>query len=110
VGLGDIEMWGQPPMAWSDSSQQRFIQIDISGDLIGLNRQVDIGIVGDAKSTLRAILETIEKYTSKKEERESLQVYKQVEKSWLEEYAKKVGLKSTRKYLAQTAYPFILCN
>ncbi|UCE46394.1 MAG: thiamine pyrophosphate-binding protein [Phycisphaerales bacterium] len=86
--LGDIEMWGQPPMAWSDSSQQRFIQIDISGDVIGLNRQVDIGIVGDAKLTLCAILETIEKYTSKKEERESLQVYKQVEKSWLEEYAK----------------------
>jgi len=86
--LGDIEMWGQPPMAWGDPSQQKFIQIDISSDMIGLNRQVDIGIVGDAKSTLRVILETIKKYTPRKGERESLQVYKQVEKRWLEEYEK----------------------
>jgi len=86
--LGDLEMWGQPPMAWGDPSQQKFIQIDISSDMIGLNRQVDIGIVGDAKSTLRVLLETIKKYTPRKEERESLQGYKQVEKSWTEEYEK----------------------
>ncbi|MFQ5999199.1 MAG: thiamine pyrophosphate-binding protein, partial [Candidatus Bathyarchaeia archaeon] len=86
--LGDLEMWGQPPMAWGDPSQQKFIQIDISSDMIGLNRPVDIGIVGDAKSTLRVLLETIKKYTPRKEERESLQGYKQVEKSWLEEHEK----------------------
>jgi acetolactate synthase-1/2/3 large subunit len=86
--LGDLEMWGQPPMAWGDPSQQKFIQIDISSDMIGLNRQVDVGIVGDAKSTLRVLLETIKKYTPRKEEREPLQGYKQVEKSWLEEYEK----------------------
>jgi len=86
--LGDIEMWGQPPMAWGDPSQQKFIQIDISSDMIGLNRPVDIGIIGDAKSTLRVLLETIKKYTSRKGERDSLKSYKQVEKSWLEEYEK----------------------
>jgi len=84
--LGDLEMWGQPPMAWSDPSKQKFIQIDIASDMIGLNRPVDIGIVGDAKSTLHVLLETIKKYTKRKEERESLQTYKQVEKSWLEGY------------------------
>jgi len=86
--LGDYEMWGQPPMAWGEPSQQRFIQVDISSDMIGLNRPVDIGIVGDAKSTLRALLETIKKYTSRKEKRKSLQDYKQVEKRWLEEHEK----------------------
>jgi len=86
--LGDLEMWGQPPMAWGDPSHQRFIQIDISSNMIGLNRQVDVGIVGDAKSTLRILLETIKKYTPKRKVRESLQVYKQVEKSWLEEHEK----------------------
>lgn len=86
--LGDYEMWGQPPMAWGEPSQQRFIQVDISSDMIGLNRPVDIGIVGDAKSTLRALLETIKKYTPRKEERRSLQDYKQVEKLWLEEHEK----------------------
>ena len=82
--LGDLEMWGQPPMAWSDPSQQKFIQIDISGDMIGLNRQVDVGIVGDAKSTLRVLLETIKKYTPRRKEHKPLQDYKQVEKMWLE--------------------------
>jgi len=82
--LGDLEMWGQPPMAWSDPSQQKFIQIDISGDMIGLNRQVDVGIVGDARSTLRVLLETIKKYTPRRKEHKPLQDYKQVEKMWLE--------------------------
>ena len=82
--LGDLEMWGQPPMAWGESSQQKFIQIDISGDMIGLNRPVDVGIVGDAKSTLRVLLETVNKYTPRRKEHKSLQDYKQVEKMWLE--------------------------
>jgi len=86
--LGDYEMWGQPPMAWGDPSQQRFVQVDISSEMIGLNRPVDIGIVGDAKSTLRALLETIKKYIPRKEKRKSLQDYKQVEKRWLEEHEK----------------------
>jgi len=86
--LGDYEMWGQPPMAWGDPSQQRFIQVDISSNMIGLNRPVDIGIVGDAKSTLRVLLETIKKYTSREEKRNSFQDYKQVEKRWLEEHEK----------------------
>lgn len=81
--LADLEFWGQPPL-WGDPAQQKLIQIDISGDMIGLNRLVDIGIVGDAKSTLRALLEALKKHTPKKEERESLQSYKQVEKDWLE--------------------------
>jgi len=71
-------------MAWGDPSQQKFIQIDISGDIIGLNRPVDVGIVGDAKSTLRVLLETIKKYTPRRKEHKSLQDYKQVEKMWLE--------------------------
>jgi len=82
--LGDIEMWGQPPMAWGDPSQQKFIQIDISEDSIGLNREVNVGIVGDAKSTLRVLLDIMKKYAPRKEERESLKIYKEAEKSWLE--------------------------
>jgi acetolactate synthase-1/2/3 large subunit len=86
--LGDLEMWGQPPFAWGDPAKQKFIQIDISSEMIGLNRPVDVGIVGDAKSTLRVLLETIKKYTSKKEKRKSLQEYKQTEKIWLEDHDK----------------------
>ena len=81
--LADLEFWGKPP-AWGEAPQQKLIQIDIAGDMIGVNRQVDIGIVGDAKSTLHALLEALKKYTSKKQEREALQSYKEAENNWLE--------------------------
>jgi len=84
--LGDLEMWGQPPLAWGEPARQKFIQIDISGDMIGLNRQVDIGIVGDAKSTLHALLENAKRLTTRRTESTSLHEYKQVEKDWLEAF------------------------
>jgi acetolactate synthase-1/2/3 large subunit len=86
--LGDIEMWGQPPMAWSDSTMQKFIQIDISEESIGLNRKVDMGIIGDAKETLHALLKAIQKYAPRKQERKSMKNYRQIEKSWLEDFEK----------------------
>jgi acetolactate synthase-1/2/3 large subunit len=82
--LGDLEMWGQPPLAWGEPARQKMIQVDISEDMIGLNRQVHIGIVGDAKSTLRALLEAVKKHTPRREESASLVDYKQVEKGWLQ--------------------------
>jgi acetolactate synthase-1/2/3 large subunit len=82
--LGDLEMWGQPPLAWGDLTRQKFIQIDISSDMIGLNRPVEIGVVGDAKSTLRALLENVKKQTPRRLESKTIANYKQVEKSWLE--------------------------
>jgi acetolactate synthase-1/2/3 large subunit len=84
--LGDLEMWGQPPLAWGDAVHQKFIQIDISSDMIGLNRQVDVGIVGDAKSTLPSLLENIKRYTPRRPESESLREYKKVEKGWLQQF------------------------
>jgi acetolactate synthase-1/2/3 large subunit len=52
--------------------------------MIGLNRRVDIGIVGDARSTLRALLATVREHAPRREERASLREYKQVEKNWLQ--------------------------
>ncbi len=52
--------------------------------MIGLNRRVDVGIVGDAKSTLRVLLENIKRYVTRRKENKSLHDYKQVEKMWLE--------------------------
>jgi acetolactate synthase-1/2/3 large subunit len=83
--LGDLDMWGLPP-AWSDPSQQKFIQIDICSDMIGLNRPVDIGIVGDAKLTLSALLENIKRITPRREENPAVKEYKRIEKLWLESF------------------------
>jgi len=84
--LGDLEMWGQPPLAWGDPKHQKLIQIDISPDMIGLNRQADVGIVGDAKSTLRSLCENVKKRVPRRTDGRSLREYKQVEKDWLQEF------------------------
>lgn len=83
--LGALDMWGKPP-AWGEPSKQKVIQIDISDEMIGLNRPVDLGIVGDAKSALKALLEAVKKYTPPRRENPLLQDYKRLEKMWLENF------------------------
>lgn len=80
--LGALEMWGRPP-TWGRPGEQRTIQVDISGDMIGLNRPVDVGIVGDAKAVLASLLEALKKYARPREENEYIQGYKSIERSWL---------------------------
>jgi acetolactate synthase-1/2/3 large subunit len=52
--LNFIVGFGMPPR-WSESA--KFIQIDIADEEIGRNRAVDVGIVGDAKTVLRQLIE-----------------------------------------------------
>jgi acetolactate synthase-1/2/3 large subunit len=58
---------------------QKTIQIDVSGDVVGLNRPVDVGIVGEAKSTLKALLESVKEYTPPRRENPYLNKYKRLE-------------------------------
>ena len=51
--LGELNGWGKPP-AWGDGTAT--IQIDADPTNIGLNRPVTVGIVGDAKAALAALL------------------------------------------------------
>ena len=54
--LGELDGWGKPP-AWSMETST--IQIDVEPANIGLNRPVDVAIVGDAKAALQALLAEI---------------------------------------------------
>ncbi|WP_297216951.1 thiamine pyrophosphate-binding protein [Thermoplasma sp.] len=86
--LGDLDFFGRPPI-WGDLDKQRFIQIDISGEQIGMNRPVTIGAVGDIKATLRSIIERLKAESAMPEEREYIAIYKDLEKQWtgqFEEY------------------------
>ncbi len=83
--LGALDMWGKPP-AWGEPPRQKIIQIDISADMIGLNRPVNLSIVGDAKPTLKALLEAIKRYTPPRKENPLLQDYKRLEKMWLDNF------------------------
>lgn len=53
-----LDFWGKPPL-WGDPKGQKLIQIDIDPEMIGFNREVDIGIVGDARICLGQLLESV---------------------------------------------------
>jgi len=81
--LADLDFWGKPP-AWGEWPNQKTIHIDITGDDIGLNRHVDVGIIGDLKVVLKQLLEALKKYTPpRKDYPEALARYKQMEQEYL---------------------------
>jgi acetolactate synthase-1/2/3 large subunit len=81
--LGDIDFWGRPPF-WGEVGKQRFIQIDIESQNIGLNRPVDLALIGDAKATLRALLKAVKRQTKPRKETPQLKEARQAQKIWLD--------------------------
>src|SRR3989304_3131746 len=49
--FGELDFWGRPPV-WGDSARQKVIQVDADATNIGLNRPVELALVGDAKAVL----------------------------------------------------------
>jgi len=83
--LGDVDFWGQPPY-WGEPGAQRLIQVDIDPESIGLNRPVDLALVGDARATLRALLEEVRRLTPPKPERPELAEYRATQDAWLAQF------------------------
>jgi len=81
--MGDVDFWGRQPI-WGEPGKQRFIQIDIEPQNIGLNRQVEIALVGDAKSTLRALLEAVRVKTGSKTGNPMFEEVWQVQQAWVD--------------------------
>jgi acetolactate synthase-1/2/3 large subunit len=76
--VSEVDFWGKPPM-WGDPSVQKFIYVDIDPQNIGLNREFDLGIIGDAKKVLRQILDKVKAETGPAAEREFISQYRQAE-------------------------------
>ncbi len=81
--LGDTDFWGRPPM-WGEIGQQRFIQIDIEPRNMALNRPVDLFLLGDAKSTLRSLIQQVRQRTGHKPENPRLSDARREQERWLE--------------------------
>ncbi len=58
--VGETDWWGKPPY-WPRASAQRTIQVDIDGNMIGLNRPVDLAIVADARRFLELLADELER-------------------------------------------------
>lgn len=81
--LGELDGWGRPP-AWPDPADQTLIQIDADPAAIGLNRPVNVAIVGDARAVLAALLEAVRSRTYSKPEHEGFVRYRELTARWEE--------------------------
>jgi acetolactate synthase-1/2/3 large subunit len=79
--LGDVDFWGRPPF-WGEPDQQRLIQVDIDPGSVGLNRPVDLVLVGDAKATLSSLIEGVKGLTAPLAERPDMAEYRAAQETW----------------------------
>ena len=77
--FAELDYWGKPPF-WGIPEEQKVIQVDIDPSSIGLNREVDVAIVGDAKAVLEQIYEALCDISKAKTEREFTANVQAVEK------------------------------
>lgn len=83
--FGDLDFWSRPPF-WGEPESQKVIQIDIDPEAIGLNRQVELGIIGDAKSTVEHLLKAIKTQLSPRDPSEWLEECHGAQKAWLADF------------------------
>ena len=79
--FGELDGWGRPPM-WGDPAQGQLIHVDTDPTAIGLNRPVDLGIVGDARATLAALLEAVKARTGPRQEHAGFDRYREWPQKW----------------------------
>ncbi len=84
--IGELSMWGKPPL-WGDPADQKLIQIDTEANNIGLNRPVDVPLVGDAKTVLAQLLAEVQKLSPQKEPHPMLAQLQAVQAQWRQELA-----------------------
>ena len=82
--LGELNMWGQPPM-FGEPDKQGMIQIDTEPTHIGLNRPVNVGLVGDAAVVLSQLLDALKNRTSKREIHPKIAELRAVQDEWQDE-------------------------
>ena len=61
--IGETDWWGRPPY-WRKPSEQKTIQVDTDGDMIGLNKPVDLAVIADAKRFLEMLADELERRKS----------------------------------------------
>ncbi|MGD8293106.1 MAG: thiamine pyrophosphate-binding protein [Desulfobacterales bacterium] len=82
--LGELNMWGKPPM-WGEPQTQRLVQIDCEPTSIGLNRPVDVPLVGDAAIVLEKLLDAIKQLTKKRDPHPKISEFRAAQDDWRRE-------------------------
>jgi acetolactate synthase-1/2/3 large subunit len=82
--LGELNMWGQPPM-FGEPDKQRLVQIDTEPTHIGLNRPVDVALIGDAKTILWQLFDAVKNRTQKRKAHPKIAEFRAVQNEWQKE-------------------------
>ncbi|MBI5115539.1 thiamine pyrophosphate-binding protein [Candidatus Poribacteria bacterium] len=82
--MSETEFRGQYP-DWGKPDEQKIIQIDIDPEMIALNREIDLAIVGDAERVVADILKRVKTLTSKCKPVALVESLKQINAAWAEE-------------------------
>jgi acetolactate synthase-1/2/3 large subunit len=59
--FGETDWWGKPPY-WRAPQEQRLIQVDIDEEILGVNKPVDLAVLGDVKAFLEALLAELKQH------------------------------------------------
>ena len=79
--LGELNMWGRPPM-FGEPATQKLVQIDSEPTHIGLNRPTDVALVGDARKVVEQLLEKVQALTVKRPPHEKVAEYRLIQDGW----------------------------
>ncbi len=105
--LGELNMWGRPPM-FGEPDQQRLIQIDTDPTSIGLNRPVDIPLVGDARKVLIQLIEAVKGLTKKRSTHAKVAEFRMIQDEWQKELDEAVADMALKPML--TGHILKVCN
>jgi acetolactate synthase-1/2/3 large subunit len=62
--LGETDWWGKAPY-WRHPSEQKMIQVDIDGHVLGANKPAEIAVLADAKLFLAALADALASRTGR---------------------------------------------
>jgi len=57
--LGETDFWGKAPY-WGKLTEQRFVQVDLDEEVLGLNRPTELSVHADARAFLGALARELE--------------------------------------------------
>jgi len=105
--LGELNMWGKPPM-FGEPDRQRLIQIDTEPTHIGLNRPADLPVIGDAGKVLAQLFEAVRALTDQRPPHAKVAELRAIQDDWQRELDQAVADMDRRPML--TGQILKVCN
>jgi acetolactate synthase-1/2/3 large subunit len=79
--LGELDFWGRPPI-WAEAGRQRLVQLDAEAAHIGMQRPVEVGLLGDARASLAALLDGVRALTPPRPPHARLAEWREAQAKW----------------------------